>query len=129
MQIRHGAALALREVLRHQADAAGVLAPVVANPTGVHPRVRTLSVNICNNARYLRCCHAQDCNHIVLITGKYCAAVQPMPACEPPASTAPAAVREWVCSTDAHAYVGRADVRASLCSINVYALDVNCATA
>ena len=36
MQIRHGAALALREVLRHQADAAGVLAPAVANPTGTH---------------------------------------------------------------------------------------------
>lgn len=33
-QVRHGAALALREVLRHQADAAGVLAPVTAQPTG-----------------------------------------------------------------------------------------------
>lgn len=37
MQVRHGAALALREVLRHQAAAAGVLAPVVPNPTGKTP--------------------------------------------------------------------------------------------
>lgn len=43
MQIRHGAALALREVLRHQADAAGVLAPVVANPTGTHTCTSALS--------------------------------------------------------------------------------------
>lgn len=42
MQIRHGAALALREVLRHQADAAGVLAPVVANPTGTLQHSATL---------------------------------------------------------------------------------------
>ena len=34
MQVRHGAALALREVLRSQADAAGVVAPVAAHPTG-----------------------------------------------------------------------------------------------
>ena len=37
MQVRHGAALALREVLRHQAAAAGILAPVVPNPTGTAP--------------------------------------------------------------------------------------------
>ena len=36
MQVRHGAALALREVLRSQADAAGVVALVAAHPTGSH---------------------------------------------------------------------------------------------
>ncbi len=36
MQVRHGAALALREVLRSQADAAGLVAPVAAHPTGSH---------------------------------------------------------------------------------------------
>ena len=34
-QVRHGAALALREVLRSQAAAAAVLAPLAAEPTGV----------------------------------------------------------------------------------------------
>ncbi|KAL0040872.1 hypothetical protein WJX79_008076 [Trebouxia sp. C0005] len=33
-EVRHGAALALREVLRSQADAAGLVAPVAAHPTG-----------------------------------------------------------------------------------------------
>ena len=33
-QIRHGAALALRGVLQNQAQAAGVLAPVILDPTG-----------------------------------------------------------------------------------------------
>lgn len=46
MQIRHGAALALREVLRHQADAAGVLAPVVANPTGTDQHSATLILTV-----------------------------------------------------------------------------------
>ena len=36
MQVRHGAALTLREVLRSQADAAGLVAPVAAHPTGSH---------------------------------------------------------------------------------------------
>ena len=38
VQTRHGAALALREVLRSQADAAGLVAPVVTEPTGTHCR-------------------------------------------------------------------------------------------
>ena len=34
MQVRHGAAVALREVLRKQAGAAAIRAPVIAEPSG-----------------------------------------------------------------------------------------------
>ena len=41
LQVRHGAALALREVLRSQAAAAAVLAPLAAEPTGAPPSSAT----------------------------------------------------------------------------------------
>ena len=41
-QVRHGAAVALRDVLQRQADAAAVSAPVVAEPSGMLFRSNTL---------------------------------------------------------------------------------------
>ena len=41
-QVRHGAAVALRDVLQRQADAAAVSAPVVAEPSGMLLRSNTL---------------------------------------------------------------------------------------
>ena len=59
LQIRHGAALALREVLRHQADAAGVLAPVAAHPTGWHhlQHCQSLALLLCIRRPWLHHAH------------------------------------------------------------------------
>lgn len=77
LQIRHGAALALREVLRHQADAAGVLAPVAAHPTGWSHCSRTAS----SAALPVTCTAALYQKTMVAVCSFQVNAVQPCDTC------------------------------------------------